>query len=109
MKLGKGSEKNSRLSMATHDADHFRMQGAIWMFCTLLQSTDDTDLIYWMYTKIMDERYDLQVLDGKSFLARYVLEYCQHNFVDNYSLRQKLIWVFKEMDAEKEFKNLGIE
>lgn len=88
--------------------DHFRMQGAIWMFCTVLRQTDDTALIYSMYSKIMNERYDLQVSDGKSFLARYILEYCQHNFVDNYSLRQKLIWVLKESDVDSDLEGLAL-
>jgi hypothetical protein len=106
--VDKANLKNERAELSKQETDHCQMQGAIFMFCSLLQQTDDTGLIHHMYIKIMEEGYDLDVFDGKRFLIRYMKEYSECNYVNLKNLCDKLIWVLKEENAENELTNLGL-
>jgi len=88
------------VSIPERFADKFRMQGAIWAFCTLLRNTDNTEMIYFLYQQIIESGYDKEVPEGKQFLPSFMLEHAVNNNVDFNLLFQKMIWILKEHDDD---------
>jgi|GEM_PF-5503732 len=97
--LGKAG-KRDEVSIPDHIADKFRMQGAIWTFCTALRNTDDTGIIYFLYRQLMESGYDKDVPEGKNFFPVFMNEHAEKNNVDGKLQIQKMIWVLKECGDE---------